>query len=385
MLKLIDTFSGIGGFSLAAEQIVGGFETVAFVECEPYCQKILKKHWPTVPIYDDIRTYKPEPYSASVIVGGFPCQDLSVAGRGEGIKKDTRSGLFYELIRVIRLVRPRFVVLENVSAILNNGLDIVLGELYKAGYDAEWACFPASMVGACHQRDRWWAIAYPTSAGTWENEHRLWRQSQRGCLQADRDSNQQISKSTSNSTSFRSRTQGEIQAGGNSLNGSIASHSKYNGSSSPEKSRSIEETNGRSKKRQNEIGKLEGSSQSRNSETVQLDVANSKIIGMEGMRSSWQQIQPRLGKEGLPKWRYERNMLSPDWRSYTSEPVLRRGDDGLSNRVDRLRALGNTVLPACAAIPLQRVLDLHNEQSRNKDPAGNKTCTRKDQEPSSVP
>ena len=309
MLKLIDTFSGIGGFSLAAEQIVGGFETVAFVECEPYCQKILKKHWPTVPIYDDIRTYKPEPYSADVICGGFPCQDISVAGRGEGITEDTRSGLFYELLRVIRLVRPRFVVLENVSAILNNGLDTVLGELYKAGYDAEWACFPASMVGACHQRDRWWAIAYPTSAGTWENEHRLWRQSQGGCLQADRDSNQQISKSTS----------------------------------------------------------------------------NSKSIGMEGMRSSWQQIQPRLGKEGLPKWRYERNMLSPDWRSYTSQPVLCRGDDGLSNRVDRLRALGNTVLPACAAIPLQRVLDLHNEQSRNKDPAGNKTCTRKDQEPSSVP
>ena len=85
------------------------------------------------------------------------------------------------------------------------------------------------------------------------------------------------------------------------------------------------------------------------------------------------------------KWRYERDLLSPDWRSYTSQPVLRRGDDGLCRRVDRLRALGNTVLPACAAIPLQRVLDLHNEQSRNKDPAGNKTCTRKDQEPSSDP
>jgi len=296
-LKLIDTFSGIGGFSLAAEQIVGGFETVGFVECEPYCQKILKKHWPTVPIYDDIRTYKPEPYSADVICGGFPCQDISVAGRGEGITEKTRSGLFHELLRVICLVRPRFVVLENVSAILTNGLDTVLGELFEAGYDAEWACFPASMVGACHQRDRWWLIAYPTS--------------------------------------FRSRTQGEIQTGGNSFNGSIAS--------------------------------------------------NSKSIGMERMRSSWQQIQSGLGREGLSKWRSKRDLLSPDWRSYSSQPVLRRGDDGLSNRVDRLRALGNTVLPACAAIPLQRVLDLHNEQSRNKDPAGNKTCTRKDQEPSSVP
>ena len=147
MLKLIDTFSGIGGFSLAAEQIVGGFETVAFVECEPYCQKILKKHWPTVPIYDDIRTYKPETYSADVICGGFPCQDISVAGRGEGITEETRSGLFHELLRVIRLVRPRFVVLENVSAILTNGLDTVLGELYKTGlYECEWACFPGRRI-----------------------------------------------------------------------------------------------------------------------------------------------------------------------------------------------------------------------------------------------
>ena len=353
MLKLIDTFSGIGGFSLAAEQIVGGFETVAFVECEPYCQKILKKHWPTVPIYDDIRTYKPEPYSTDVICSGFPCQDLSVAGRGEGIKKDTRSGLFYELLRVIRLVRPRFVVLENVSAILTNGLDIVLGELYKAGYDAEWACFPASMVGACHQRDRWWLIAYPNN----------------------------------------------------------------NGSSATKKSRSVEKTDGGAEERQNEAGKSQGSSQSRNSKTIQLDVANSqskrleredktrlqregvwgdtsrcssstsnsKSIGMEGMRSSWQQIQPEMEGAGVSKWRFKRDLLSPDWRSYSSQPVLRRGDDGLSNRVDRLRALGNTVVVPCAAIPLQRVLDLHNEQSRNKDPAGNKTCTRKDQEPSSVP
>ena len=367
MLKLIDTFSGIGGFSLAAEQIVGGFETVAFVECEPYCQKILKKHWPTVPIYDDIRTYKPETYSASVVCAGFPCQDISVAGRGEGITEDTRSGLFYELLRVIRLVRPRFVVLENVSAILTNGLDTVLGELYKAGYDAEWACFPASMVGACHQRDRWWAIAYPTSARTWENEHRLWRQSQRGCLQADRNSNQQISKSTSNSTSFRSRTQGEIQTRGNSFNGSIASNSK---------SKRLERKDKTRLQREGVWGDTSRCSSS---------TSNSKSIGMEGMRSSWQQIQPEMEGAGVSKWRFKRDLLSPDWRSYSSQPVLRRGDDGLSNRVDRLRALGNTVVVPCAAIPLQRVLDLHNEQSRNKDPAGNKTCTRKDQEPSSVP
>ena len=272
-LKLIDTFSGIGGFSLAAEQIVGGFETVAFVECEPYAQKILKKHWPNVPIYDDIRTYRPEPYSARVVVGGFPCQDISNCGRGEGITETSRSGLFHHLMRVIRLVRPEFVVLENVAAILNNGLDTVLGELYSAGFDAEWATFPATMVGAAHQRDRWWLVGY-----------------------------------RSNSISVNNRSKSKIQAGGNSLTRSITS--------------------------------------------------DSQSIRVEGSRKEGEQVQFEMEQTRLSKWRYERNMLSNDWRSYSPKPVLGRGSDGLRNRVDRLRCLGNTVVPACAAIPLQRVKDL---------------------------
>ena len=273
MLKLIDTFSGIGGFSLAAEQIVGGFETVAFVECEPYAQKILKKHWPNVPIYDDIRTYRPEPYSARVVVGGFPCQDISNCGRGEGITETSRSGLFHHLMRVIRLVRPDFIVLENVAAILNNGLDTVLGEIYSAGFDAEWATFPATMVGAAHQRDRWWLIGYP-----------------------------------SNSTSVNDRSKSQIQAGGNSFTRSITS--------------------------------------------------NSQSIRVEGSRKEGEQVQLEMEQTRLSKWRYERNMLSNEWRSYSPKPVLGRGSDGLRNRIHRLRCLGNTVVPACAAIPLQRVKDL---------------------------
>ena len=126
-LRLIDTFSGIGGFSYAAEKLVGGFKTVAFVECEPFCQKVLKKHWPHVEQFHDIRTYNPEPYSADVICGGFPCQSISNAGKREGITQTSESGLWYELYRVICLLRPRYVVLENVSAILSRGLGIVLG------------------------------------------------------------------------------------------------------------------------------------------------------------------------------------------------------------------------------------------------------------------
>ncbi len=114
-LRVLDTFSGIGGFSLAARWL-GGFETVQFVERDPYCQGILRKHWPTVPIHDDICTFNPEPGSAYIVCSGFPCQDISQAGKGAGLA-GSRSGLFYELLRVVRLVGPRYVVLENVAAI----------------------------------------------------------------------------------------------------------------------------------------------------------------------------------------------------------------------------------------------------------------------------
>lgn len=157
---MIDTFSGIGGFSLAARWL-GGIETVQFVEREPYCQRILRKHWPTVPIHDDICTYEPESGSADIVCGGFPCQDISIAGARKGIRHDTRSGLFHQLLRVVRVVRPQFVVLENVAAILDGQLGVVVGALASAGYDCEWACLSAADLGAWHLRDRWWAVAYP--------------------------------------------------------------------------------------------------------------------------------------------------------------------------------------------------------------------------------
>jgi len=162
-LRMIDTFSGIGGFSLAARWI-GGIETVQFVEREPFCQQILRKHWPDVPIHDDICTFNPARGSADIVCGGFPCQDISQAGKGAGLA-GSRSGLFYELLRVVCLVGPRYVVLENVAAITYRGMDDVLGALAQAGYDAEWACIPAAAVGACHQRDRWWLVAYANNTG----------------------------------------------------------------------------------------------------------------------------------------------------------------------------------------------------------------------------
>jgi len=163
-LRVLDLFSGIGGFSLGLER-TGGFETVAFCEIEPFPRKVLAKHWPDVPCYDDVRTLTAERLAANgiavdVICGGFPCQDLSTAGRGAGLAGE-RSGLWSEIARLVGELRPSYVIVENVSALLGRGLGTVLGDLAEVGYNAEWHCIPASAVGAPHRRDRIWIIAYP--------------------------------------------------------------------------------------------------------------------------------------------------------------------------------------------------------------------------------
>lgn len=164
---VLDLFSGIGGFSLGLER--AGMRTVAFCEIEPYCRRVLRKHWPTVPIFEDVRTITSkrlvkEGVHVDAICGGFPCQDISNAGRQKGIDGE-RSGLWREYARIIREIRPRFAIVENVAALRTRGLDRVLGDLAAIGYDAEWHCVPASYVGAVHQRDRIWIVAYPNGHG----------------------------------------------------------------------------------------------------------------------------------------------------------------------------------------------------------------------------
>lgn len=159
MMRHLDLFSGIGGFALALER-AGLARPVGFVEIDPYCRRVLAKHWPDVPIYEDVTTREFHDGEADIITGGFPCQDISLAGEGAGLA-GSRSGLWRELLRAIRVVRPRYAIVENVSALLGRGMGTVLGDLASVGYDAEWHCIPASAVGAPHRRDRVWIIAHP--------------------------------------------------------------------------------------------------------------------------------------------------------------------------------------------------------------------------------
>ena len=309
-LKILDTFAGIGGFSYAAHELVGGFETTQFVEIDPFCQKVLKKHFPNVPCHDDIKTFTAFPGQFDVITGGFPCQDISVAGRKEGITKQSRSGLFFELIRVIRLVRPKFVVMENVAAILNNGLDIVLGELSETGYDAEWSIISASSLGAAHRRSRWWCVAYTDSFGCGGG-------SGKGC-------------------SIQERTILSEKQTRSEMGSETERCSSYASDSNSHKCET------RSEQLQQQRPTTIGSSSK---------LANSNSKGLQ--RQIFREME-----SGIWSAKHTRR-LDPNWRSYVSKPILPRGSYGLSNRVDRTKALGNSIVPAVAAIPLKRVHDLY--------------------------
>ena len=162
-LKVLSLFAGIGAIDLGLER-TGGFETIAVSEIDPYAAAVLAKRFPNAVNIGDIT--KAEFPNADVVAAGFPCQDLSNAGKRAGLAGD-RSGLWREVMRAVRVVRPRFVLLENVAALLNRGVGKVLGDLAADGLNAEWDCIPASHVGAPHNRDRWFALAYPERGERW--------------------------------------------------------------------------------------------------------------------------------------------------------------------------------------------------------------------------
>jgi DNA (cytosine-5)-methyltransferase 1 len=219
-LKVLDLFSGIGGFSLGLER-TGGFSTVAFCEIEPFPRKVLAKHWPEVPCYEDVTKLtgdilRRDRISVDVITGGFPCQDISVAGKQAGIGEGTRSGLWSEIVRLIGELSPRYVIVENVAALLSGPSEqrggwfgSILADLAECGYDAEWENIPAAAVGAPHRRERVWVVAYPKRLAT---DQQFRADVQRGWAgQAKQAGLGSGSKYVADATSQRQQGQGELE------------------------------------------------------------------------------------------------------------------------------------------------------------------------------
>jgi DNA (cytosine-5)-methyltransferase 1 len=170
----LSLFAGIGGLDLGLER--AGVTVVGQVEIDPFCQRVLAKHWPDVPRHDDVRTAadwwlngEDRPH-VDVVFGGFPCHDISNAGHRVGIDGH-RSRLWYAMADVIRDLRPRYVLLENVPVLLVRGVDRVLASLAAIGYDAEWDCVSAASVGAPHERDRWFAVAHQVGHADRDRRH----------------------------------------------------------------------------------------------------------------------------------------------------------------------------------------------------------------------
>ena len=161
-MRVLDLFSGIGGFSLGLER--AGMETVAFCEIDPFCRKVLKKHWPDVPIFEDIKTLRgDEVGSVDVVCGGFPCQPFSCAGLRQG-KEDDRF-LWPEMFRIIRETRPTWVIGENVAGFIGMEFDNCAADLEAEGYEVQAFIIPACAVNAPHRRDRVWIVANRADTG----------------------------------------------------------------------------------------------------------------------------------------------------------------------------------------------------------------------------
>tara|TARA_R100000655_G_scaffold61027_1_gene99417 strand:- start:82 stop:942 length:861 start_codon:yes stop_codon:yes gene_type:complete len=286
MRTVIDLFSGIGGFALGLES-TGYFKTVQFVENEKWCQKILNKNFPEIPIHDDVKTYKG--YDADVVVGGFPCQPFSVAGKQKAIQDDRH--LWPNMFRVIKETKPTWVIGENVRNIISISEGMVLEQVYldleSEGYEVQSFIIPASAVNAPHQRYRTWIVAYSEC-----NEHR-----------------QEIRRSSEETS--------EVQR--------------------------------EHRQNDNQSRQFSGASAVRFSNKGYDDVAHTDSKGSQ-----------RQWKITIRTYEELENFGNPCW--WNTEPNVGRVAHGIPNRVDRLKGLGNAIVPQIAYQIGKAIMEAENDK-----------------------
>ena len=320
-MKVLDLFSGIGGFSYGLEKI--GFKTVAFCEIDKFCKLLLQKHWNKVKIYNDVKEITKQRLETDgvelpdVITGGFPCQPFSIAGKQRGT--DDNRHLWPQMFRIIRELAPRWVVGENVRGLVNiqDGMvfETVCTDLEGEGYEVRAFNIPAAGVGAPHRRERIWIVANAKSQGTRKNDRGLWQRIKRTSGRQRTDQNVADSKSLQGNGRRRHEhsitEQGPEQTGGTS--GSMA------------------DTN-INREKWNQPEDRKGSRTEQSSE----DVANANETRLQGFGTEHQ----------LREGQSEESTGRIGW--WESEPDVGRVAHGIPGRVHRLKALGNSIVPQIA-------------------------------------
>jgi len=287
----LDLFTGYGGISLALKNYV---EPIAYVEIEKYAQKIIASRMADgslrrAPILSDVRNVRGEFGVCEIIYGGFPCQDISVAGIGKGLGGE-RSGLFFEIIRLTKEIRPAFVFLENVPAIRTRGLDQVIKAFSEIRYDCRWICLSAASVGAPHKRERWFLLAHADGE----------------LLRVERQRDSQ------GKTDFKKES--KLDGGYRSLADSASAGFQIGGSP----------------------GFTAGPTEKFSRVEPQFERCSSIIPDAQGERSG-------PGARESSGSREQDNFMRKTW--WKTEPNVGRVVDGSAFRVDRIKALGNGVVP----------------------------------------
>ena len=424
-MRMLDLFSGIGGFALAAETVWRDeLDLVAFCEIDPYCHKVLNKNFPQVPIHEDIKILDGTAFKdIDLLTGGFPCQDISVAGRGEGLSGD-RSYLWFEMLRIIRDVRPRYALVENVPMLTSRGGTRVLADLAEIGYNAEWTIISARDVGARHLRKRIWIVAYPDSElrrrrrairASREDQEGQLRSQKKGKVSYDvrseavrrstlRGETGDISDSASTGTGQNDRRvwtgTGGTNGGKNTekASGNIPnSDNSGSGTSRYETDKDRQKENkGREEFTQSEpsghstkvsdttVKRLQGTIGEEHERTGERpakrsgEVSNSDIHGEEWNKSKDRKRRRSLQvctevsnsdsqrlqgseetgdtqEEGKEPQDQFLTRLSRGETYWETEPNIRRVANGVPSRVDRLKGLGNAIVPQVATVIMQKI------------------------------
>lgn len=407
ILTTISLFTGIGGLDLGAK-LAGGFKTICYIENEPYCQKVLQARikdglLDDAPIWDDIRTFKGKTWRGSidVIFGGFPCQNVSVAGKQAGIKVGTNSGLWIEFARIVGEVRPQFVFIENVRGLVKRGLGYVLKDLSCLGYDAEWRIISAAEVGAPHKRERIFIVAYakgqsarrlsigkkekeplPGVGGCNERKISNSRRFPKGGQESRFDNlkinckAERIESKKGNGpanlcqdvadpncdrkkwSKHENRERGGLVVGreGKGIRSKMADPKPK---PAGDQSRLFKNTKNEERRDSKAGGEV---IQSKNRKACPSDPESCRSIMADPHKSrmeKWESIR-KDHEQKLPP--VIRDLLSENW--WTIEPELDRLVNELPSRVDRIKAIGNAVVPIQSLWGWERIKELKNECSR---------------------